>query len=296
MTANAIDEWTLNAIPPGSGRYYAILHAHQSAQPRLRALATLTSIWSKLCFSNREIEVAQKKMDWWREELNREAYLHPVTCELQQLNDGAILNAELRTQLLNIHKGYASLLTAGSPATEQANQQFHQLTGATACEVLCHSGLNSQGGENVQNVRQAGVLLSRLRCLRHINKHINNGLMCLPMAELEARNIKPNQFIPGAVPPEAAKYLDDTLQTLKLDIEQCLQQLTNTITTAPGTDDCKSVYIYLQLQLQLLHAMQKDPTHLFEPDVRLAPLRNYWIALKAAARFDRASKKINGAN
>lgn len=288
MTANAIDEWILNAIPPGSGRYYAILHAHHSAQPRLRTIATLTSIWSKLCFSNREIEVAQKKMDWWHEELHRETHLHPVTRELQKLTGGSPIDAELRSQLLDIHQGYGSLLTTGSPATEQANQEFHRLTGATACTAFCHTGTTAQNGEQI---RQAGILLSRLRCLRYLHKHITNGLMCLPMAELEAREIKPNQFIPGELALNTAKYLAESLQGLEQEIEQCLQRFLNTESAAPDSDGAKSVYIYLHLQLRLLKAMQKNTSQLFQPEVRLLPLRNYWIALRAAARFDKASNK-----
>lgn len=288
MTENAIEEWIHNAIPPGSGRYYAILHAHPAAQPHLRVVITLISIWSKLCFSNREIEVAQKKMDWWREELNRPEHLHPVTRELQQLTGGTSISPELRSQLSQIHQGYSSLLTSGSPATEKANQQFHRLTGASAGIAFCHTDSKPTQTEHIQ---QAGILLSRLRCLRYLNKHVTNGLMCLPMVELEARDIKPNQFTAGAMSPNTIACLEEMLNDLHQEIEQCLQQMLNPDTAATDSNGNKSFYIYLQLQLHILKVMQKNVGQLFLPDARLSPLRNYWIALRAATRFDKAARR-----
>lgn len=289
MTENAIDEWIQNAIPPGSGRYYAILHASAGSQQRLRAIATLASVWSKLCFSNREIEVAQKKLQWWREELNRDNYLHPVTQALSRCgNEHDKLNsidAALLTLLKDTLEGYGSLLTKGSPSTGASNQQFHHATGANVCLALCNSDLPEAAKKHI---RQAGILLSRARCLRHLHKHVSNGLLCLQMADLEARNIKPNQLVPE-LSADTAIFLSDSVQSLRQEIDACMNDFTGLTINhgSSASDGLKTIFIYLYLQCRLLARVHKDVSLIFQPEIRLSPLGNYWHALRAATRFDR---------
>lgn len=294
MSEHAIDEWIKNAIPAGSGRYYAILHTPQQSQRHQRAVTTLVSVWSKLCFSNRELEVAQKKLDWWRHELDREGYLHPVTTELfnagnSQHTDNkasASLDPALLTSLTTILEGYGSLLTSGSPSTEQSNRKFHHATGAAACVALCEGNITDPVALLVS---RAGALLSELRCLRHLHKHVNNGLLCLPLADLEAHEIKPNQLVPGPLPDNITNYLANTMNTLQQQIEDCLKDFSSTAITPgePGLAGAKTVFIYLYIQHKLLLKMQKDVTQIFQPDIRLSPIGNYWQAFKAARQFDK---------
>ncbi len=298
MTENAIDEWIQKAIPPGSGRYYAILHASPESQQHLRAIATLASVWSKLCFSNREIEVAQKKLQWWQEELNRETYLHPVTQELSRSGNAQgephSIDAALLSLLKDTLDGYGSLLTKGSPSTTTSNQQFHRATGANICLALCNSSLPEAAAGHI---RQAGILLSRARCLRHLHKHVSNGLLCLPMADLEARDIKPNQLVPELT-ADTAIFLTDSIQTLRQEFDACMQDFTGVVIDgdSSASDGMKTVFIYMSLQCRLLAKMQNNVALIFQPEIRLSPLGNYWHALRAARRFDRTTSVATTTN
>ena len=289
MTDNAIDEWLNNAIPPGSGRYYALLHASEASRRRLQAITTLISVWSKLCFSNREIEVAQKKVDWWREELRRNTNRHPVTLELNNALEATpdTNNAKNRIALFEhlevVLEAYGSLLTSGSPATEKKNKEFHMRTGGTSCLLICNL---PEAPLTAQKISDAGILLSRLRCLRYLHAHINNGLMCLPMAELESRDIKPNQFIPGNIPADACRYLTESIDTIAKEIQGSLDGFGQASFNHAESDGAKVIYVYLAQQLRLLDAMKKNVDHLFLPEARLSPLRNYWHAFRAAAKFE----------
>lgn len=274
MTEHAIEQWIEKAIPPGSGRYYALLHADNNPQP-LRAIATLISIWSKLAFNNREIEIARRKLDWWRDELHKDTCQHPITNALQA---HLLERPALREQLIEILKGYGSLLEHGSPSTDQANQTFHALTGGTSCVALCDSELTNQDRDAVV---QAGIVLSRFRCLRYLRQHVACGLLCLPLTSLEAADVTPDMLTIENNSDSLKEFLDNALSATNNDLQASLTQLANCHAAV------KPVYIYSFLQQKLVTVMQQDKANLLQHEIRLTPIKNYWHAFRAARRFDK---------
>jgi len=201
--AAGVDEWIDSAIPAGSGRYYALLHSNSALQKQQRLLATLVSIFSKLGFQSREIEVVKHKLEWWRHELEKESFNHPV----MNAFDGDSVTPVMRSQLKQLLNGYGGLLESGSPSTDEQNQQFHLDTGATACHLIC-STQNSD-----KSVTDAGVVLSKFRCFRYLRQHVDNGLLCLPMPSLDAAQISPALLTPATkrcifISPCSTSYCD----------------------------------------------------------------------------------------
>jgi len=136
-----VDEWINKAIPAGSGRYYALLHSGSGLQKQQRLITTLVSIFSQLGFQSREIEVAKHKLEWWRQELEKESFDHPVMVALADSTATADATATdtllpvTRKHLKVLLEGYGALLDSGSPSSDEQNQQFHLNTGGTACQV-----------------------------------------------------------------------------------------------------------------------------------------------------------------
>jgi len=275
MTDHAIDEWIEKAIPPGSGRYYALLHSDNNALS-LRAITTLISIWSRLGFTSRETEVARRKLDWWRNELQGNDYQHPVTIALQPY---LVEHPDLLSQLNSLLDGYGSLLRHGSPSTEQANHTFHKLTGGAACTALCGSQLSET---DKLIVSRTGIVLSQIRCLRYLRQHVANGLLCLPIASLEQAGISPQMLTADNTSTSLKNYLTSTLSAVNTELQTLLNELI----------DChngvKPVFIYSQLQHQLVNVMLKDNANPLQQEIRLTPIKNYWHAFKAARRFHKA--------
>ncbi len=277
--ADSLQEWVDKAVPLGSGRYYALLHSDNAFQSRQQIIATLISIFSKLGFQSREIEVVKHKLEWWRYELEKDHSLHPV---MSAFNDSAqVSNARERLQtLLN---GYGSLLESGSPSTDSENALFHHDTGATACQLLCETD------SDIQSISNVGIALSRMRCFRYLRQHVDNGLLCLPMSSLESAGISPAWLTPDNNNEELQQYLSDTEQSLLQELRHSSDQLELTILDCEQEKRSvyKSLFIYLQLQIKLLQVISRSNETVLNQSVQFTPVRNHWRAFRAAVRFDR---------
>ena len=275
----SVMEWFDQAIPAGSARYYALLHSHPELQEKQRLVTTLISIFSKLGFQSREVEVAKHKLEWWRQELEKETFSHPVMVAF------TTMTPVIRSQLKQLLNGYATLLESGSPSTDQQNQQFHSDTGAVACHLLCDT---QEGNESVHN---AGVVLSRFRCLRYLRQHVDSGLLCLPISSLEAVDISPALLTPAANNEAVNAYFATELTKLRQDMLQSLEALARKATAATDEErrNYKALYVYQTLQYKLLQLMCKDNTSVVEEVTRLTPIRNYWSGFLAARKFDKVN-------
>ena len=270
MTESPIDVWIKQAIPAGSGRYYALLHSKNPSQTS--AVLTLISIWSKLCFSNREIDAAKKQVEWWQSELSGTDPRHPVT---QQLHTSLAGNASSHTTIARLEEildGYGTLVTQGSPSRETPNHQFHRRTGAVAALALSLPKTT----QSAPNIEAVGIALSRFRCIRHLHKHAANGLMCMPYEEMESSKISPKDWVPGNYTSNMKSFLRSQLNSISVQLDESLPLL-----PAESPDD-SFIFIYAQLQHRLLSKIQKEVQALDQADIRLSPLRNFWTAHSAA--------------
>jgi len=286
-----LDTWTTAAAPAGSGRYYALLHSEQPFQQQQRLITTLISIFSKLGFQSREIEVAKLKLNWWRNELEKDRFDHPVTTALAESFTATgheisqpdnTLHCTDRLQILL--NGYGSLLENGSPSKPESHyQNFHTATGATACQLLC----NTDTEDPVVN--DVGVVLSKFRCYRYLRQHIDSGLLCLPMTALDAANISPAALTPGNTDSTVQAFLSNLQSELLQSLHTVATSFTGHVNTMPADNraNYKALYIYLQLQIKLLEKQKKDNVSILDQTTKLTPLSNYWCAFKSARQFDR---------
>ena len=286
-----VDEWIDKAIPAGSGRYYALLHSDSGLQKQQRLITTLVSIFSQLGFQSREIEVAKHKLEWWRQELEKESFDHPVMIALADSiatadeTKPATLPPAIRKHLKVLLEGYGGLLDSGSPSSDEQNQQFHHNTGATACQLICSTDNDAAAVANV------GVALSKFRCHRYLRQHVDHGLLCLPMSSLDAAGISPALLTPAAADEKVINFIAESLEQLQEEMQQRSSALDNYIKEIPADQrgNYKCLSVYLSLQIKLLQVMRKDDISVVEQVTRLTPIRNYWYAYRAARKFDKSA-------
>lgn len=273
MNKTSVEVWIKAAVPPGSGRYYACLH---EKQPEYTAtILTLYSIWSKLAFSNREIEAARKQVEWWQLELARPTPLHPVTNALKQ---GSPQHYKIIcTHLSTVLSGYESLLTEGSQSRSPALTRFHAKTGATAAKIIAGTVIHHQSNQLICDI---GIALSKFRCIRYLQKHAANGLLCLPFEALSEAGVSPADLVPGRYSQQLTAFLHQQLSTINADLDQFF-------TLATGNSECRFLYIYAKLQQLLLNKFQKNLSLLDNPEYRLSPLRNFWHSYRATLELTR---------
>ncbi len=282
MTSGA-DEWIEKAVPAGSGRYYALLHSDPELQQRQQLASTLISIFSKLGFQSREIEIAKHKLEWWRCELEKETFQHPVMVALS--NASPTPQTRQRLQLLLV--SYGMLLQSGSPSTDNENKHFHLHTGAGACHLLC------EVDSEIAVLNSVGTSLSRLRCYRHLRLHIENGLLCIPMSTLESASISPADLTPDSSNDKVSEFLKAALSELEIEMHDSVHAMREHVIESQTEErrKYKALYIYMLLQIKLLQVIRKDGSELLDKEIRLTPIRNYWHALQAARQFDKLANK-----
>jgi len=281
VIANSTDakaEWISRAVPDGSGRYYALLHADDTDAQRQKLITALISIFSQIGFQSREIEVAKQKALWWQQELLKDKFQHPV---MLALRDQDLTPAALH-QLQHLLDAYTSLLTQGSPSGDTENFNFHLHTGSTACYLLA----NTEAQDEV--LRNTGIALSKFRCYRYLRMHIERGLLCLPISTLEAANISPADLVPGQHNEKLETFFQRATDELLLEMQSCAKALGNNVAENSKPRSSKSVYVYLALQIALLQSIKKDGCRLLSSDTRLTPIRNYWHAFRAARKFEKS--------
>jgi phytoene synthase len=75
-------------VPPGTTRYWSWLFAAPEAREPLLGIYALMAEWRALMDPGTEVSVAQIKLVWWREEMDRMAAgspRHPITCHLSDM-------------------------------------------------------------------------------------------------------------------------------------------------------------------------------------------------------------------
>lgn len=271
MINRPIDTWIQSAVPPGSGRYYALLHT--DASNHTAAVLTLISIWSNLCFSNREIDAAKKQFEWWQLELEKPQPDHPVTQSLRSSDPEQFV--QILPDLKQVLMGYGALLIEGSPSREQPATAFHQRTGALAATSIAGPGYAKDDKELIKRV---GIALSRFRCIRHVHKHAANGLLCLPFEPLTQAQLSPADLIRGQYSVEMSAFLQQQLSSINKQFEQYL-------TSASHQPYHQFLYVYTALQQRLLNNYRKHLHLLDNSDYRLTPLQNFWHAWRAQRRL-----------
>ena len=127
----------------------------------------------------------------------------------------------------------------------------------------------------------AGVALSRFRCLRYLPDHVNARLLCLPLAALEAKGLSPAQLQHGSKEPALTTFFQQQLQALGKEMEATAAEL---LRAGPST---RPLYIYLRSQQRLLEKILNNGADLMQSVRHMSPLRNYFIAFKAARQHYR---------
>ena len=82
------EPYRTRAVPPGSARYWSWLFAARESREPLLGIYALLAEWRALMDPDTETAVAQLKLAWWQEEMQRltaGAPVHPVSRYLAAL-------------------------------------------------------------------------------------------------------------------------------------------------------------------------------------------------------------------
>lgn len=267
------------AAPRGSSLYYSLYYAPRTLQPALRALFAYQREITKIPREVREPSVAQAKLAWWREELER-AYTgqaqHPVA---QALSNDLLPGRGIdRQRLLEVIDGVQLDLDYGLyPSFRELSDYCHRVGGSiTGLAVeLC----GYQNPETSHYAHDLGIALRLFTLLRNLRPNLDAGRLYIPEDDLQQAGVSFAELQAHRTTPAIQALLVQQASRVRDFFSSALQRL-------PAEDRRRQRcgVVLAQLYLTLLTEMEAAGYPLLERRIHLTPINKFWIAWRAARR------------
>jgi phytoene synthase len=241
----------------------------------LLGVYALTAEWRALMDPSTEIEVAQLKLVWWREELDRLAAgspLHPITRYLADLPHAAAADLAPLTQSVDS----AALHVAGAPLERGVELESHAdaLYGAPLLVAARLAGARGDeiGPQACIAALAAGEYLARV--IREYGRAARIGRILFAVDELLAAGIDNDDLIAVEAPPRLQAYL--------IQLRRRAAGYFSNAAAALGPEErpaLRHLPVLAALGATHLNDRQRRP----DTDFRLGDLYNAWNAARRAA-------------
>jgi 15-cis-phytoene synthase len=197
------------AVPPGTVRYWSWLFAAPESRPPLLGIFALGAEWQALMDPATESAVAQLKLAWWHEEIQRlisGSAVHPITAYLASLPRAAAAGFTPLLAALDA----AAVQVSGVPLERGADLEPHSqalwgdplaLVSRLACEVADESELR-----DCTRALAAADFLSR--SIREYRREARAGRVPFAVDELLAAGVENADLNADTPPPHLLNYLE----------------------------------------------------------------------------------------
>ncbi len=195
-------------MPPGSARHWSWLFAARESREPLLGIYALLAEWRALMDPDTEAAVAQLKLAWWQDEMQRltaGAPVHPVSRYLAALpragdTDFAPLIGAVRAAAEHL---------AGAPLERGGELEAH--SGALRGEpLLVAARLAAGDGEPVTSGRSVAALAAAeylAAAIADYRREARAGRVAFPVDELLAAGIENADLTAAEPPPHLQSYL-----------------------------------------------------------------------------------------
>jgi phytoene synthase len=269
---------------PGSSLYYSLWSLPTGQRQALTALYALQRELAELSLECQEPAVAQRKLQWWREEIPRlfmRRARHPVTQALAASLERFTVPAEDLQMLLD---GVAMDLDYDRyPSFQELSLYCQRLGGSTgvlAAEILGYGDPRTR-----RFAHTLGLAQQLLQLLRNILPAARRGRYYLPEDELRRFGIDPEALLKTRTTP-ALKEL------FQFQVARIWDYQSQALSLLPEQDRYtqRSALVQAELSAQLLVAIEADGYRLLEHHLSLTPLRKFWIAWRTLRRERRRQR------
>ncbi len=264
---------TISAPQEGSTLYYSLLYSNDDAQQAyLQCSALITALSSALHDVN-DAQVAQKKIHWWHEEIDRSLVgkaRHPAT-EPYQLTLTSWPQA--REHCLNI----LSVAAEEHYGSAQSKSAFEQRTvmDYTARLALLHQSVTQQSAQTDQwqSIALALGLFDRLARLPYYLHRDYDGF--------SHEHYKACGITPGNLKNCAIDKRGTLFEQLINDALQALQHSS----INPQNKPCLPLTTLINIRKKQLLLWQKNKPDLLNETVTLTPLRKFFVAWNSKRQY-----------
>jgi 15-cis-phytoene synthase len=263
------------AVPPGTARYWSWLFAAHASREPLLGIYALLAEWRALMDPGTEAAVAQLKLAWWQDEMQRltaGAPVHPVSRYLTALpragtTDFAPLIGAVQAAARHV---------AGAPLERGGELEAHSsalrgrplMVAAQLAEGFCDP---VSSGRSVAALAAAEYLTLAIGDYR---REALAGRVALPVDELQAAGIEDADLTAAEPPPHLQSYLEGLRG-------RAAQLFADAATELPAAEraQLRHLLILAALGTKNLHR----PGGAADAGVRLRDLYLAWITARHAA-------------
>jgi phytoene synthase len=273
------DEYCANkAASPGSALHYSLLSLTSDRRRALTALHAFRRETMQVVVECRDPQIAQAKLDWWRQELER-LYAgqpqHPVTRALEAHVEPYRLAQEHFIELID---GLQMDLDYDAyPGFAQLSLYCHRV--GSAPTLLAADVLGYRDHRTSRFAHELGIALQLLRLLRQAGGDARNGRFYLPEDELASFGVGHADLLR----PQTSERLRALFESQATRIRDYHRRAFEQLPTEDRYPQ-RSHIILGEIAMTLLEEIEADGFQLLEQRVSLTALRKLWIAWRVLRR------------
>jgi len=262
----------------GSSFYYSFLFLTPEKRQAITALYTFCREADDIVDDCTDPAIAESKLDWWREEINR-LYSnkpdHPVSLALSDA-----------LKSFNLHKEYFDEIIDGM----QMDLHIAQYQNFNDLLLYCHRAAGVVGllateifgyqhRDTLKFAENLGIAFQLTNIIRDVKEDALRGRIYLPMDELSQFNVTPDD-LQQPITKESVRQL------LKFQVERAKKYYTKAFSLLHKDDrsNQRSAVIMSSIYQTILSEIENDDFRIMEHRIKLTPLRKFWIAWKTARR------------
>lgn len=262
------------AASSGSSFYYSFLFLPPERRRAITALYAFCREVDDVVDECHDMQIAQTKLDWWRQQVTLiygGTPEHPVAQALQEVCAHFRLPRE---QLLEIIDGMQMDLQQ----TRYLDWKALHLYCYRAASVVGLLSAEIFGYQNRQTLKYAhdlGLALQLTNIIRDVGEDARRGRIYLPMDEMQRFHVPAKQILEG-------QYSDNFRQLLGVQAERARQLYDRAYAQLPAEDRKaqRPGLIMAAIYRTLLDEIEADGFLVLDRRTSLTPLRKIWIAGK----------------
>lgn len=270
------------AVKSGSSFYYCFRFLSQEKRRAMTALYAFCREVDDVVDECSDIDVAQKTLSWWHQELHdlyQDAPTHPVTRALQPFIHHYDLPIELFFEILE--GMHMDLVHARYPNFEALKVYCHKVAGVVG--LLSSRVFGYSDAQTLEYADCLGLALQLTNIIRDVGEDARRGRIYLPMDELA-------QFSCPASDILAYRETQAFGELMRFQIERAQKTYDEALALLPKNDrrDQWPGLVMAAIYRDLLQVIAlDDPRKVLNQRFSLTPLRKLWCVWKTSMTLKR---------
>jgi len=264
------------AAASGSSFYYSFVFLPPDTRRAITAFYALCRELDDVVDECHERQVAEAKLDWWRDEIARYAAgapQHPSTRALADTPQGRAIPPAL---LLEIVDGMAMDLDAARyPDFKSLHLYCYRVAGVVGevAAAIFDGARNADEREIRRYAHELGLAFQLTNIIRDVGEDARRGRIYLPQDELERFGVAESDLLNGRDTPAFQALMQFQYERAQMHYDSALAALPARARRAqrPGL-------VMAAIYRTLLDEIRRDRFPVLRARVALTPLRKLWLA------------------